>query len=171
MYAFFWCGFLIFCTYCSQFTLIDIFILHPPLRTHPTTVIQDFCADAHGLTRKCCLCVVLYAPTNIRAWLNNEINAVGGCCCTHFFGVDFCTCCLELTLIGIFILTPPLRTHQTTVIQDLCADAHGLTRKCCWWVVLYAPTNNTTTHQQPPLTHQSIPTQPRIKVFSPTRIA
>ena len=53
---------LIFCTFSLQFTLIDIFILHPPpRRTHPPTVIQGFCADARGITMKCCWWVALYA--------------------------------------------------------------------------------------------------------------
>ena len=43
--------------------------------------------------------------------------------------------------------TSPPRINLTTVIQDFCADAHGLTRKCWWWVVLYALGNNALAHQ------------------------
>ena len=147
--------FFIFCT-CLQFTLIDIFIPHTPaLRTHPTTVIQDFSADAHGLTRKCCW-AVFYAPSNRRAWLNKEINFGDGCCCTLFLGVvDFWHLFTVYTNWYIYT-TLPLPTHPTTVMQDLCAEAHGLTRKCCWWVVLYAPTNKPHSPTNPfPPSHES----------------
>ena len=41
-------------TYAILILIIDTFtLLHrPPMRTHPPTVIQGFCADAHGLTMK-----------------------------------------------------------------------------------------------------------------------
>ena len=55
----------IFCTYLSFTVYANWYIdTTPPLRTHPTTVKQDFCADAHGFTRECCWWVVLYALTN-----------------------------------------------------------------------------------------------------------
>ena len=62
-HAFIWWWFLmIFCTStcCLQFTRFNInswyltylYYYTPPMRTHLPTVIQGFCADAHGLTMK-----------------------------------------------------------------------------------------------------------------------
>ena len=82
---------------------------------------------------------------------------VGGFVVGLFLVLMFLCTCWQFTLIDIFILhPPPLCTHPTTVIQDFCADAHCLTRKC-WWRVLYAPTNPLTTHTQPP-THSHLAT-------------
>ena len=109
-------------------------MLHPsrPLRTHLTTVIQGFCADAHGLTMK-------------------YVLVVGGVVVGIFLVlVDF----LHLLTVytnGYIYTTSPLPAHTPNHRNTrFFADAHGLTRKCCWWVVLYAPTNPRTTHTHPP---------------------
>ena len=121
----------------------------PPRRIRPTSVIQGFCADAHGLAMKCCwwvlLCTHLFEPwcwcfavvvhslhTNIKYMLGGVVVRI------YLVFMIFCTC-LQFALIDIFMLHPfPLRTHPPTVIQGFCADAHSLPMKCCWWVVLYA---------------------------------
>ena len=83
-----------------------IFDLSPPLRTHLPIVTQGFFADGHGFTMKSML--------------------VGGGVRIGLVLI-FCTC-LQLALVDIFILPPPLRPTPTPVIQNFCADAHGLTR-------------------------------------------
>ena len=86
-----------------------IFDLSPPLRTHLPIVTQGFFADGHGFTMKSML--------------------VGGGVRIGLVLI-FCTC-LQLALVDIFILPPPpLRTHPTTEIQEVCGDAHGSKRKC-----------------------------------------
>ena len=109
---------------CLHFTWFNInnwyinylYYYPPPLPTHLPTVTQGFCADAHGLTM-------------------NEYMVVGVVVRTFLMLMIFCTCCSQFTLVDIFILPPPLRTHPTTVIQDFCADAHGLTRMLVGGVV------------------------------------
>ena len=80
--------------------------------------------------------------------------------------------CKQITvdILNIIYFFNILNTVQKSEI--LCedfwfsADVNGLTRKCCEWeLLLYAPLGNN------PLTHQLIPTYPRFKVSSLTRVA
>ena len=100
--------------------------------------------------------VLMVGGVVVRIYLDHDVD--------DFVRMLLFTVCTLIRIPGIYVTSPPLRTHPLTVIQGFCADAYGSTRKCCWWVLLlYVPSNH-------PLTHKPIPTQPRFKVSALTRI-
>ena len=99
----------------------------------------------------------------------NEMLVVGGVVRIYLdHGVhDFFVTCYSLHTNWYIYCTPrfPCASAHPPWHKSFCADAHGLSCRCCWWVLLlYTPSNN-------PLTYQPIPTQSRFKVSSLTRIA
>ena len=112
---------LIFCMFCLQFTLIDIFILHPsPLRTHPPTAM------------KCWWWVALYAFI----W-------------TMVFMI-FLSLATVYTLIDIFIVHPASPAHPPThldtsrfALTRMVYHVNVVGGCCCCThpVTIHSPTN------------------------------
>ena len=147
LYTFFWCWWLLALVLYSDANW-HIHTTHPPLPTHPTTVLQDFCSGAHGLTRTCWW-VVLYAPTNNPHSPTNPFPLRQR---SRF-----------IRWHASFNSDNDPRTYSGNRNNEKNANAVEKS-KCCWWVMfLYAPSNNL-------LTPQHIHTWPRCKVSSLTPI-